>query len=122
MRSCGSPRLDRIRRPRIVCDQYLRNSATLHFHDSKFASVDGHSVADSRDPSELLRHVATHRAGVALFEAQTEPVVDLGDLQQAVDDLTFRRLLDLRCLAIEFVLDLADELLEQVLEGDDPRG
>ena len=42
-------------------------------------------------------------------------------MQEAVEHLAFRGLLDLRRFAIELVLNLADELLENVLERHQSR-
>ena len=77
-------------------------------------------VAGLRGPADQVEHVAGDGVVVLVLERRAELLVEVVDRERAVDP--DRRLvdpLDRLVRQVELVLDLADDLLEQVLERDD---
>ena len=70
---------------------------------------------------ELAEHEPGHRVEVLLLELGAELLVEVVDRVRAVDaDVLLVDPLDGRVGEVELVLDLAHDLLEHVLERDDP--
>ncbi len=79
------------------------------------------SSPTSGSPSERAEDEPGQRVVVLLVELGAERLVEVVDRVRAVDaDALLVESLDRRVGQVELVLDLADDLLEQVLEGDDP--
>ena len=78
-------------------------------------------VADLGRTSELAEDEPGHRVEVLLLELGVELLVEVVDRVRAVDaDVRLVDPLDRRVRKVELVLDVADDLLEEVLERDDP--
>ena len=72
--------------------------------------------------ADLAEHEPGHRVEVLLLEVAAELLVEVVDRERAVDpDPLLVDPLDRLVGQVELVLDLAHDLLEQVLERDDPR-
>ena len=77
-------------------------------------------VAELGRASELAEDEAADRVEVLVRQVGAEPLVELVDREHAVDAVgVLVDLLDLHLGDVELVLDLADDLLDQVLERDD---
>ena len=95
-----------------------------HLVHRELVAVDRDPLALPRHPAELRQHQAAHGAHVLAAELVAQPALELGERHAALHppaglvELQHRR--DL--VGVVLVVDLADDLLEDVLEGDDPRG
>src|SRR5439155_7996394 len=89
--------------------------------DLEAHAVVGDLVAGLRGAAEEAEDEAGHRVVVLVREVGPEPLVEVVDRKRPVDpDRVLVDLLDRLVREVELVLDLADDLLEQVLERDDP--
>src|SRR5207244_191104 len=103
--------------------QHLGDAPAFDLADGQVVALDGDLVAGARHPPHLRGHEAAERAHVGgLGELDAEPLGDVVHQREAVEDETLRRLHDARWLAVELVLDLAHDLLDDVLEGDQAGG
>src|SRR4029077_20190661 len=86
-------------------------------------AADGRGGARDRDPAEGVRQQPGHRLHVLLFQVDAEQLAEFGRRQpggdpgRAVGEPFYRRL-----LVVVLVGDLADDLLQDVLDGDQPGG
>src|SRR2546425_6509108 len=112
-------------RPDVLAarSQHLGDAPAFDLADGQVVALDGDLVAGARHPPHLRGHEAAERAHVGgLGELDAEPLGDVVHQREAVEDETLRRLHDVRWLAVELVLDLAHDLLDDVLEGDQAGG
>ena len=76
----------------------------------------------SRYLAQLVVDEAAHGVEVLALDVQAQQLVEVVDADARVDDdLRVVHLLDGRLLAVVLVLDLADDLLQHVLDGHDAR-
>src|SRR4029079_15699701 len=80
-------------------------------------------VTDLGRAAEMPEHEPRDRVEVLSFQTCPELLVEVVDRERPVDpDRRLAQPLDQLVREIELVLDVADDLLEQVLEGDDAGG
>src|SRR5690349_1873253 len=92
-------------------DEHLADAPPFHLEDPEVEPVHGRAIAGTRNASEPLRHESADRAHLRrALDLDPELLPHVVEQAQAVEDEPFGRLLDLRRLAIELVLDLADDL------------
>ena len=102
-------------------DLELPDPRAVDLEHAEAEAVRAHLVADLRRTSELAEHEPGHRVEVLLLERRVELLVEVVDRVRAVDaNVRVVDALDRRVGQVELVLDVADDLLEQVLERDDP--
>ena len=87
--------------------------------DLEAQAIPGDDVADLGRPAQLAQHEAAHRVDVVVFERTAELLADLLDARRPGDMQQARRVhLDLEPLA-RILRDVADHLLEEILERDE---
>ena len=88
--------------------------------DVELDVADLDAVADRRRAAELAEDDAADRVVILVRELAVEALVELLDRQAALDAVAIRpEAHDRGVLGIELVVDLADDLLEQILERDE---
>src|SRR5205809_5916951 len=91
----------------------------LHLHDREMHAVVLDHVSWLRGAAKLPEDEAGHGVVVLDRQVDAELLVEVVDRERAVDpDAPVRELLDRLVREVELVLDLADDLLEQVLDRD----
>src|SRR5438876_5223742 len=79
-------------------------------------------VPDLRDAAQTAEDHPADGVVRLVGEIEAEPLARVGQRHEAVDEEGAALLAEERTLAVELVLDLADELLDDVLEGDESGG
>src|SRR6476619_2901452 len=96
----------------------MQDARAVDGGDVELDVVDLHAVADLRRAAELAEDDAADGVVVVVGQMALEALVELLDRQAALDPVEVGpEPYDRRVLGIELVVDLADDLLEQVLEG-----
>src|SRR5687767_2051998 len=97
----------------------LHDSGAFDLEDVQAEPVRANGVPDLRCPPELAEDEPGHRVEVLLPELRFELLVEVVDRVGPVDaDAVLVDPLDGGVRKVELVLDVADDLLEQILEGD----
>ena len=100
----------------------MQDARAVDGGDVELDVVDLHAVADLRRAPELAEDDAADGVVVVVRQVALEALVELLDRQAALDPVEVGpEAHDRRVLGIEFVVDLADDLLEQVLQRDEAR-
>src|SRR5579884_398276 len=106
--------------PLLERDRDPLDPVSLHLEHVEPHPVVGDVVARLRRPPELAEHEAGDRVEVLVRQVGAEAVVELVDREHPVHPVrVFADLLDGLLGHVELVLDLAHDLLEQVLERRD---
>src|SRR6266568_4003405 len=100
----------------------LGDAATVDRGHDEAKALDVDGVADLRDAAEAAEDHPADRVVWLVGEIEPQPLARVGQRHQAVDEEGAAFLAEERTLAVELVLDLADELLDDVLEGDEAGG
>src|SRR5690606_36362288 len=105
-----------------VGDTKLTHAVSLNLDDLDADALGLEGVPLDRQPSEVLVDEPTERAEVIVFlETDPERVLDILDWKPTVREQDVGcRLLEQRFLAVVLILNLADDLVENVLDGDQP--
>ncbi len=94
-------------------------------HPLRGEAQPGHLARRPEDghPPDRLRDEAADRVDLVLVEVHLEHLTEIVDVhRRRHPHPPVPEVLDLRCLAVVLVGDLADDLLEDVLDGHEPRG
>src|SRR5207302_5449583 len=92
--------------------EHPADAPPLHLHHAKLVSRQRYLVAAARNATDPRRHEPPDRADVAgMRELDLQALRSVIDRRQTVEHEPLRGLLHLRRLAVELVLDVADELL-----------
>jgi len=104
-------------------DQQAGDAAAVHFRHRDPVAGDLDRVARRRQFAERREHVARDGLVGSLRQPDRGLLGELVQVEQAVHlDFALRQLGGGRLARVVLVPDVADELLDQVLEGDDARG
>src|SRR6266480_758320 len=115
-RSRGLPR----RPPALHAD--LRDPPSVDAGDLEAIALDLDRVADRREPPQAAENHPTDGVVGLVGQLEVEPLAQVLERGEAVDQIRPRRFLAERGrVAVELVLHLADELLDDVFEGHEPR-
>ena len=99
-----------------------RGAAAVELGDGEGATVDDDALAHLGEPAEIGHDEAGHGLVRPLGQLEADLVREVLDVEQAVDlDLAADALLG-PLLDVVLVADVADELLDEVLERHDARG
>src|SRR5256885_1120608 len=118
--SCRTPSLGSgsLSRRSRAYDADLRDSASVNRCDLKPVALDLDRVAHSCEPAETAEHQTAHGVVRLVRQLHTQPLAQRVERREAIDDERPRTFfLERRHFDIELVVDLADELLDHVLEG-----
>ncbi len=109
-RGCGMRRLD----------LDASDPSAVELDHREHVTVEAGGLADRRDMAELLDDVAGDGLVRAVGKDQAGLVLEVVEVEQAVDlELAGQRAGGLGLVDVVLVADVADQLLDQVLEGDD---
>ncbi len=99
-------------------------AAAVGAHDAEAEAADRRRLAALGQPAERLQHEAADGVELVVGEIGAEVRVEVGDLGLRLDAEAAVRLGDdvvLALVEVVLVLDVADDLLEHVLDRDEPR-
>src|SRR3977135_3595359 len=109
-------------RPLVEGDADPLDAVSLALQDVEAHAVPRDVVTRLGGPTALPADRAADRVEALVGERRAEAVVELVDREHAADAVrVVVDLLDLHLGDVELVLDLADDLLDQILERQDPR-
>src|SRR5438309_7450214 len=101
----------------------LSDSATVDRRDLEAVALDLDGVTDGRETTEATEDEAPDRVVGLVRQLERKPLAQRIERREPIHDKCSGRLLfEGRRFAIEFVLHLADQLLDNVLEGDEASG
>src|SRR5579885_1428501 len=103
----------------------LQHPARVGLGDAEHEAAEGDLLARFGQVAEFGRDHAADGVEFVLREAAAEALVEIGDRGERVDQeaavgLRLDQLLARRIVLVVLVVDLADDLLEHVLDGDEP--
>src|SRR5689334_6721152 len=101
----------------------LGDTPTLDLEHLDVETIDVEALADVRHASQVREQVPADSFESLAFDCHAESIHDLVDAHLSTEDERAVGLLDDRfALDVVLVANLADDLLEQILDGDEPGG
>src|SRR6478735_9572751 len=96
------------------------DAATVGAHDAEFETLQHHRFAAAWQPAEMLRHQSRHGIDGGIGELRAEILVEIADAGAAAyQELPVGLAADvLLVLDVVFVIDLAHDLLDHILDRD----
>ena len=107
----------------LLVDPHLVDPPALGVEHLDAQAVELEALADRRDAADVRQQIAADGLEPFALDLDVQPLRDLVDVHLAAEDEAAVAFVDDRLrLDVVLVADLADDLLEQILDGDQPGG